>query len=111
MAQYIELDLDQGTDFNIDLDLSNDDGTAINVANYAFSSSMRKSFYSLNPTANLTVTVHDAANGNVVLSMNAATSANIRPGRYLFDVKQVDAQNTTSRVIEGIITVNPQVTK
>ena len=111
MAQFLELDLDQGTDFNIDLNLSNDDGTAINVANYTFSSSMRKSFYSLSPTANLTVTIHNAATGNVVLSMNAATSANVRPGRYLFDVKQVDAQNTTSRVIEGIITVNPQVTK
>ena len=43
--------------------------------------------------------------------MNAATSSNIRPGRYLFDVKQVDDQNMVSRVIEGIITVNPQVTK
>jgi len=111
MAQFIELDLDQGTDFSTDLNLSNDDGTAINIANYTFSSSLRKSFYSANPTANLTVTIQSAVNGNVVLSMNAATTANIRPGRYLFDVKQVDAQNTTSRVLEGIITVNPQVTK
>lgn len=111
MAQYIELDLDQGTDFNIDLDLTNDDGTTINVTNYTFSSSIRKSYYSLNPTANLTVTIQNAANGNVTLSMNSAVSANIRPGRYLFDVKQVNAQNTISRVIEGIITVNPQVTK
>jgi hypothetical protein len=111
MAQFVELDLDQGTDFNTDLGLSNDDGTSINVTNYTFSSTMRKSFYSANPTANLTVTIADAANGTVILSMNAATSANIRPGRYLFDVKQVDAQNTVSRVMEGIITVNPQVTK
>jgi hypothetical protein len=111
MAQFIELDLDQGTDFNIDLDLTNDDGVAINVTNYTFTSSIRKSFYSLNPTANLTVSIHSAANGNITLSMNAATTTNIKPGRYLFDVKQVDAQNTKSRVIEGIITVNPQVTK
>lgn len=111
MAQFIELDLDQGTDFNMDLDLTNDNGVAINVTNYTFTSSIRKSFYSLNPTANLTVTVHNATNGNITLSMNSALSANIRPGRYLFDVKQVDSQNTTSRVIEGIITVNPQVTK
>ena len=111
MAQFIELDLDQGTDFNFDFNLSNDDGTAINIANYTFSSSIRKSFYSANPTANLTVTIQSAANGNVLLSMNSAVTTNIRPGRYLFDVKQKDAQNTVSRVMEGIITVNPQVTK
>lgn len=111
MAQFLELDLDQGTDFNTDLSLSRDDGIPINIANYSFSSSIRKSFYSANPTANLTITIQDAANGNVILSMNAATTTNVKPGRYLFDVKQVDAQNTVSRVIEGIITVNPQVTK
>lgn len=111
MAQFIELDLDQGTDFNIDLDLTNDNGVAINVTNYTFTSSIRKSFYSLNPTANLTVTIQNATNGNITLSMNSATSSNIRPGRYLFDIKQVDSQNTKSRIMEGIITVNPQVTK
>jgi hypothetical protein len=111
MAQFIELDLDQGTDFNMDLDLTNDNGAAINVTNYTFTSSIRKSFYSLNPTANLTVTIQSGPNGNITLSMNSAVSANVKPGRYLFDIKQVDSQNTTSRVVEGIITVNPQVTK
>lgn len=111
MAQFIELDLDQGTDFNMDLDLTNDNGVAINVTNYTFTSSIRKSFYSLNPTANLTVTIQSGPNGNITLSMNSAVSANVKPGRYLFDIKQVDSQNTTSRVVEGIITVNPQVTK
>jgi len=39
MAQFIELNLDQGTDFEFDLDLMEADGTAINVTNYTFSSS------------------------------------------------------------------------
>jgi hypothetical protein len=47
----------------------------------------------------------------VFFTLNAATTANIKAGRYLFDVKQVDNVNTTTRLIEGIITVNPQVTK
>lgn len=111
MAQFIELDVDQGTDFNFDLDLTNDDGTALNVANYTFSSSIRKSYYSSSVTANLTVQVISAANGNVILSMNAATTSNIKAGRYLFDVKQVDNSNTTTRLVEGVITVLPQVTK
>lgn len=111
MAQFIELDVDQGTDFNFDLDLTNDDGSVINVTSYTFSSSIRKSYYSSSVTANLSVQVVNAANGNVVLSMNSATTSNIKAGRYLFDVKQVDSSNVTTRLVEGIITVLPQVTK
>lgn len=111
MANQVELFCDQGTDFSYQLDLSNDDGSAINVANYTFSSSIRKSYYSSGVTANLTVTVVNAANGNVQLSLNAATTANIKAGRYLYDVKMVNNTNTTFRVIEGIITVYPQITK
>lgn len=111
MAQFIELNLDQGTDFEFDLDLMEADGTAINVTNYTFSSSVRKSYYSYTSTANMSVTIVDAANGNVLLSMNSATTSNIKAGRYLFDVKQINDANVTTRLVEGIITVLPQVTK
>lgn len=111
MASFVELSCDQGTDFSVNIDLTNDDGSTINVTNYTFSSSVRKSYYSANTTANLTVAIASAANGNVALSMNAATTANIKAGRYLYDIKMKDSANVTSRVIEGIITVFPQITK
>ena len=111
MAQFVELDLDQGTDLSYNLDLTQDDGSPLDVTGYIFASSIRKSYYSANVTANLTVTIVDAANGNVTLTMNAATTSNIKAGRYLFDVKQKDAGNTTTRIVEGIITVLPQVTQ
>jgi hypothetical protein len=62
-------------------------------------------------TANLTVAVINAANGDVRFSLNAASTANIKAGRYVFDIKQINTSNVTSRMFEGIITVNPQVTK
>ena len=111
MAQFVEVDLDQGTNFNLDIVVKNDDDSRINVAGYTFSSSMRKSFYSSGGTANLTVAVISAANGDVRFSLNAATTANIKAGRYVFDIKQINTSNVTSRMFEGIITVNPQVTK
>lgn len=111
MANQVELFCDQGTDFSYALDLSNDDGTGLNVASYTFTSSIRKSYYSSSVTANLTVTVIDSANGNVQISMNSATTSNIKAGRYLYDVKMIDDANVTSRIIEGIITVYPQITK
>jgi uncharacterized membrane protein len=111
MAQFVELDLDQGTDLSYNLDLTQDDGSPLNITGYIFTSSIRKSYYSANVTANLTVTIVSAANGNVTLTMNSATTSNIKAGRYLFDVKQKDTANLTTRIVEGIITVLPQVTQ
>lgn len=108
---YAELTLDQGTTFEATVDLTNDDGTSINVTNYVFSSQIRKSFYSTNPTANLVVTITNAAAGNVKMSLSAANTANIKPGRYLYDLKMTTPGGVTTRVVEGIITVTPQVSR
>ena len=110
MAQYVELSMDQGTSFSVDITVLNDDGSSKNVANSTFTSSIRKSFYSSSVTANLTITTANAANGVIYANANSAVTANIRPGRYLYDIKEVNGGNT-SRLVEGIITVYPQITK
>lgn len=111
MAQFVELSMDQGTSFSVDLTVINEDGSARDIANSTFTCSIRKSYYSSSPTANLTITAADAANGIIYANATAAVTSNIRPGRYLFDIKETTTSNTVSRLIEGIITVYPQVTK
>lgn len=108
---YTDLTLDAGTDFSSNVDMIADDGTAINVSGFVFTSQVRKSYYSTNPTANITMTIVNATNGNVVMSMNAATTANIAPGRYVYDIKMKNSSNVVSRLVEGILTVTPQVTQ
>lgn len=108
---YVELSIDQGTTFETSIDLTNDDGSSINVVNYTFSSQIRKSYYSANATANLVVTIVDGANGNVKMSMTAANTANVKAGRYLYDLKMTTPVGVTTRVIEGIVTVTPQVSR
>ena len=110
MAQFVELSMDQGTSFGVDITVINEDGSTRNVANSTFTSSIRKSYYSSSVTANLSITAADAANGVIYANANSAVTANIRPGRYLYDIKEVNSNNVT-RLIEGIITVYPQVTK
>jgi len=109
---YAELTIDQGANLSSTIDLTNDDGTAINLANTSFTAQIRKSYYSTNPTANITVEVEgSAANGRIRLSLDAANTANIKAGRYLYDLKMIDSSNTHIRVIEGIVTITPQVTR
>jgi hypothetical protein len=112
VASFVELYLDAGTTFNNVINLTDDvTNTQINIAGYTITSQLRRSYYSANASANLVCTITDAANGGVTLSLSAANTANLKPGRYLFDVKTTDSYNITNRILEGIITVTPQITK
>ena len=113
MAEYVELYIDQGSDFSTTVNI-NDDNTNLpqNVTGYVVTSSLRRSLLSPNASANLTCTVYDAANGEFLITMTAAQSANLRSGSYLFDVKVYDTlSQTSSRLIEGVMFVTPSITK
>lgn len=71
---------------------------------------MRKSFYSTTATS-FNASISDAANGQITLTMSAATTANLKSGRYMYDVIITDASNNVTRLIEGIVTVLPSVTR
>lgn len=112
MAAYIELVIDQGTTFNNIINITDDvTNAAVNVSGYSFESQIRRSYYSANITANITCSISNAANGEVTMNMTAANTANIKPGRYVFDVKSTDTFNVVNRILEGIITINPSVTR
>jgi len=111
MTEYVELYIDQGSDFVSTIVLQ-DDVTNLyqNVDGYVITSSLRKSLLSQNASGNLVCTIIDAANGNIELSMTANNTANLREGTYLFDVRTLAASSVT-RLIEGIIIVTPSITK
>lgn len=112
MASFVELFIDQGTTFNNIINLTDDNtNVPINIYGYSVSSQMRRSYYSQNITANITCTTSNTSNGEISMSISAANTANIKAGRYVFDVKTVSGNGNTTRVLEGIITVNPQVTR
>lgn len=112
MAGYSELYIDQGSTFNNVINLIDDvTNSYINVSSYVFKSQMRRSYYSANASANITCSITDASNGEVTLSMTAANTANLKPGRYLYDVECTDGEGIKSRLLEGIVTVTPEISK
>lgn len=112
MAAYVELYMDQGTTFRNTINLIDDTTNAyIDINNYTIRSQMRRSYYSANATANLVCTITDSANGEITMTLDAANTSNIKAGRYLFDLETVDRGGITVRVLEGIITVTPEITR
>jgi hypothetical protein len=43
--------------------------------------------------------------------MNSANTANVSPGRYVYDVLITSGSSVKTRIIEGIVTVLPSVTR
>lgn len=114
MAEYVELFIDQGSDFFTTINL-NDDNTNIpqNVSTYTVTSSLRRSLLSANASANLVCSITDASNGEITMVMSASNTANLRAGQYFFDVRVRDSSSSYpySRLIEGVIFVTPSITR
>mgnify|MGYP001345073944 CR=1 FL=1 len=108
MATISNIVIDQGTTFSLELNLTNDDGTAKNLAGYTVTSQMRKGYESTTKTDFTTAKVD--ADGKITISLTAAQSAAVKAGRYVYDIEIASASETL-RVLEGIATVTPEVTR
>ena len=114
MPAFLELILDQGTDFSRDLTLTDDTTNAnINVVGYIISCNARKSHSSFSPNTTPDIifitTLVDAQNGSIRISQTAANTTNYYPRRYWYDVLTISAAGQRSRVLEGTLTVTPAV--
>jgi hypothetical protein len=110
MAAFSEIVIEQGATFNTTINVEDTAGTAINLYAYTANSQMRKSYYS-STGYTITSVVTGTANGEITLSMSAANTANLSAGRYVYDVKITSPSSVVTRVIEGIVTVLPSVTR
>jgi hypothetical protein len=112
MAAYVELFVDQGANFNNVINLTDEvTNLNVNVQGYTVISQMKRSYYSANASANITCSITNALNGEITMTMDANTTANIKAGRYLFDMRVTDRGGVVSRVLEGIITVTPRISR
>lgn len=109
MATYSEIVIEQGANFAANVTLIDSLNQFVNLTNYTANSQMRKS-YASTTAYDFIVTKTDSANGSLVISMSAATTANIREGRYVYDLV-IQENSVKTRAVEGIVTVLPSVTR
>jgi len=108
MATKVNLVVDQGTTFITSVTFNDESGNAINFSTYTGAAQLRKHFTSSNSTS-FSVTLSNT--GVITLSLTANQTSNLVAGRYVYDLEVTDAGNTISRLIEGIVTVTPNVTR
>jgi len=111
MSRYLDLTLDQGATFTQKVNYIDSNKANISLVGYDVRAQMRRSYYSANATA-ITATVSNDTNGEVTISLAANATANLKAGRWLYDIEANTANNATVvRIREGVITVMPEVTR
>ena len=109
MATKANILIDQGTTFSTVINLTDDNGEPVDLTGYTGDSEMRKHYTSSN-SQSFSVSLGGTL-VTVTLSLTSGQTANLTPGRYVYDVEVTSGANVVSRIVEGIVTVTPEVTR
>ena len=109
MAIKANLVIDQGSTFVTTLNLTDADDVPLDLTSYSGTSQIRKHYTSSTSTS---FTLEIGGNtGIITLSLTANVTSNLAAGRYMYDVEIADSTNNITRVVEGIVTVTPNITR
>ena len=109
MAQIQNIYIDQGTTFSLSLIVADQNGDPKDLTDYTAAAQMRKSYYT-NTAIDFNADVTLPLDGEVTISFTAEETSAIKAGRYVYDI-EITGEDETLRVLEGIVVINPEVTK
>ena len=114
VAYGANLNINAGSTFNGDFTVVKPSGTAFSFDGWTGSSQIVKSVSVGSTTVaagTFTVGFTSAVDGKFRISMGSTATSTLAPGRYVYDVEVTrTSDSVVTRVIEGIITVRPNVT-
>lgn len=110
MATKANLYVDQGATYLNTITLTDNNGDPLDLTTYSSAAAQMRKHYTSSNSVSFTVTM-GGANGTISLELAANTTANVAAGRYVYDVELTAGDGSISRVFEGIVTVNPNVTR
>mgnify|MGYP001331466964 FL=1 len=128
MAHYEDIEIDQGTDVVIQLELFNPDGSRKTLLNwdsdlgsfhnnYDMTGKIKKSYNSSDSAVLFGCTAYNPQNKENILELsltNVQTDA-MRAGRFVYDVEiastDSDGLITVERILQGNLTLVPSVTR
>lgn len=110
-AGKYDIILDQGSDWAAEMVIKQD-GVVRDLTGYSGRAQIRKRHSDVAATAAFTVNITDAVNGTLSMQIDHTVTQNIEPGVYFYDLELYTAADASvSRILNGKVTVTPEVTK
>jgi hypothetical protein len=110
MAIIANLFIDQGTDFEIVVDVSDATGETLNLTGYTSAGQIRKT-YGSSTKVDFTTGHGTPADGKVTMSLTDTQTAALTAGRYVYDMNITSSGGKITRVVEGQAIITPGVTR
>jgi len=111
MATISNLFIDQDSDFTTTVTVNDSNGTALDLTNYTALGMIRKTYESSTATTFTSQFTTPRTTGQITISLTDTQTADLESGRYVYDLVITDASGSKTRVVEGIATVSPSVSR
>lgn len=105
MSSRANIYIDQGTNFQLTLELFDADDDELFIENFTFFSGMKKMY----STTNLASFEHTLANNDLILELSANTTSSLDPGKYEYDVLMRKQSGEISKIVEGLAFVTSTI--
>ena len=102
--------VEQGATFNRILTVK-ENNSAMNLTGYSVASKMRSTHDSSTVVGTFACSISNASSGGITMSMTSSTSSAIEEGIYVYDLEITSGTGTVTRLLQGEVTVNPEVTR
>ena len=111
MATISNIFIDQDADFTTTVTINDSAGTALDLTGYTALAMIRKTYQSTTATTFTSTFVSPRTSGQITISLTDTQTATLEAGRYVYDMVITDSSGNKTRVVEGIATVNPSVSR
>lgn len=106
MATYSDIFIDQGSTYASTIDVLDPNGYALNLTGYSARGQIRKTYTSAN-VIHFTTNINQPSLGKVNISLTAAQTRAMKPGRYVYNVEVYNSGGYVTRISEGQVEINP----
>lgn len=105
--------VEQGSDFTKSLSLTDDSDTPFDLSDYAeVRGQIRRHYNSEDIAATFTMSITgDGTSGQVAWGLSAANTDALEPAAHKYDVELQKNDGTVTRLLEGDVTVRPNITR
>ena len=108
-AGKYDIKVDQGSDFSLQLTVQ-ESGSAKSLSGFSVRGQVRPTKDSSTLTASFTTAITNVSGGIFTVSLPFGTTTNMAVGQYFYDI-ELFTGSTVQRLIEGLLTVSPEVTR
>ena len=111
-AGYQDLFIEQGTTFSTEINLDDAYGSPYDLSNFSVKAQAKRSYYTNRIAIDFDTLIIDPASGTIQISADSSVTANVSPGKLVYDVIISDGNTgAVTRVLEGQIFLTPSVSR